>query len=37
MYANILDFHIWIPHEKMGHPYFFFLTELSPILELFPL
>ena len=35
MYANILEFHIWIPHEKIGDPYFFFLSELSPILEFF--
>ena len=35
MYANILKFHIWIPHEKIGDPYLFFLSELSPILELF--
>ena len=33
MYANV---HIWIPHENIGDPYFFFLSELSPILELFP-
>ena len=37
MYANGLKFHIWIPHEKIGDSYFFFLSELSPILELFPL
>ena len=35
MYANVLKFHISIPHEKMGNPYFFF-SELSPGLELFP-
>ena len=23
MYANVLKFHILIPHEKMGDPYFF--------------
>ena len=35
MYANVLKFHIWIAHEKIGDLYFFFLSELSPILELF--
>ena len=30
MYANVLKFHILIPHEK-----FFFLSQLSPILEVF--
>ena len=35
MYANVLKFHIWIPHEKIGVPYFF-LSELSPILKAFP-
>ena len=23
MYINVLKFHIWIPHEKIGDPYFF--------------
>ena len=36
MYAKVLKFHVWIPHEKIGDPYFFFFFELSPILELFP-
>ena len=36
MYANVLKFHILIPHEKIGDPVFFFLSQLSPILELFP-
>ena len=35
MYANGLKIHIWIPHEKIGDPYFI-LSELSPILESFP-
>ena len=35
MYANVLKFHILIPHEKIGDSYFF-LSQLSPILELFP-
>ena len=35
MYANVLKFHILIPHEKIGDP-IFFLFQLSPILELFP-
>ena len=30
MYANVLKFHILIPHEN-----FFFLSQLSPILGLF--
>ena len=34
-YANVLKFHILIPHEKLGDPYFF-LLPISPILELFP-
>ena len=34
MYANVLKFHIWIPHEKIDDLHFF-LSELSPILELF--
>ena len=25
----VLKFHIWISHEKIGDPYFFFLSELS--------
>ena len=36
MYATVLKFHILIPHEKIGDPYFFLLSILSPILELFP-
>ena len=35
MYANVLKFHILIPHEKIGDPNFF-LSQLSPILELYP-
>ena len=35
MYANVLKFHVLIPHEKIGDPYFF-LSQSSPILELFP-
>ena len=35
MYANVLKFHILIPHEKIGDR-IFFLSQLSPILELFP-
>ena len=34
MYAYVLKFHIWIPHKKIGNPYFFFLSKLSHILEL---
>ena len=35
MYANVLKFHILIPHEKIGDC-IFFLSQLSPILVLFP-
>ena len=35
MYANVLKFHIWIPHEKIGDLYFF-VIKLSPILDYFP-
>ena len=31
MYANVLKFHIWIPHEKIGDLYFFFLVLISNI------
>ena len=34
MYANVLKFHILIPHEKIGDPYFFLIPII--ILELFP-
>ena len=33
MYANVLKFHILIPYEKIGDPYFFLIPI---ILELFP-
>ena len=36
MHAMVLKFHIWIPHGKIADPYFFFLSELSPFLELCP-
>ena len=32
--ASVLKFHIWIPHGKIDDPSFFFLSELSPFLEL---
>ena len=35
MYANVLKFHILIPHEKIGDPYFFLIPIVS-FLELFP-
>ena len=28
-YANVLKFHILIPHEKIGDPYFFLLPIIS--------
>ena len=31
--ARVLKFHIWIPHQKIAYPYFFFLSELSPLAE----
>ena len=30
MYANVLKFHIWIPHEKIGDPYFFLTQNYLP-------
>ena len=29
MYANVLKFHILIPHEKIGDPYFFLIQIIS--------
>ena len=34
--ARVLKFHICIPHQKIAYPYFFFLSELSPLAELCP-
>ena len=34
--ARVLKFHIWIPRQKIAYPYFFFLSELSPLAELCP-
>ena len=31
VHARVLKFHIWIPHEKIADPYFFFLSALSPL------
>ena len=36
MPARFLKFHIWIPHEKIVDPYFFFLSGLCTFLELCP-
>ena len=37
MYVNVLKFHVRIPHENIGDPYLHvFLSELSPVIELFP-
>ena len=33
--ARVLKFHVWIPNKKIADPYFFF-SELSPLLELWP-
>ena len=35
MYARVLNFHIWIAHGKVAGTHFF-LSELSPFLELCP-
>ena len=29
MYANVLKFHVLIPHEKIGDPYFFLIPIIS--------
>ena len=34
--ATLLKFHTWISHGKIAVQYFFFLSELSPFLELYP-
>ena len=34
VHTRVLKFHIWIPHEKIADPYFFF-SELCFFLELF--
>ena len=34
--ARVLKFHMWIPHRKKANPCFFFFSELSPLLELWP-
>ena len=36
VHARVLKFHIWIPHEKNSWHTLFFLSELSPFLELCP-
>ena len=36
MYANVLKFHVLIPHEKIGDPYFFLIPIISYFRELFP-
>ena len=35
MHARVLKFHTWIPHRKIADT-FFFLSEVSPFLELCP-
>ena len=37
VHARVLNFHIWIPHGKIFDAYLFFLSELSPFLELCPI
>ena len=37
VHARVMKFHIWIPHGKIVDARFFFLSELSPFLELCPL
>ena len=34
VHARVLKFHTWIPHGKIFDTLFFFLSELSPFLEL---
>ena len=36
VHARVLKFHIWILHIKNNWPVFFYLSELSPFLELYP-
>ena len=36
VHARVLKFDIWIPHGKIVNTRFFFLSELSPFLELCP-
>ena len=35
-HARVLKFHIWIPHGKIADLFLFFLSKLSPFLELCP-
>ena len=37
MYANVLKFYIWIPHEKIGDPYFFVAPAYSRVRYRHPL
>ena len=36
MYADVLKFHIWIPREKIGDPYFFSYPNYLPFESYFP-
>ena len=36
VHARVLKFHIWIPRGKIADTHFFFLSELSPFMELCP-
>ena len=36
MYANVLKFHIGIPHEKISDPYFFLIRIISRFRVIFP-
>ena len=36
VHARVLKFHTWILHGKIADSHFFFLSELSPLLELCP-
>ena len=36
VHARVLKFHIWVPYGKIADTCFFFLSKLSPFLELFP-
>ena len=36
MYANVLKFHLWIPHEKIGDSLFFSYPNYLPFYSYFP-
>ena len=36
LHIRVLKFDIWVPHEKIADPYFFFLSGIFVFLELCP-